>query len=223
MKCNLPQIAAAALFVLLSLPAAGNEKGEEFHFDLINGVYNNPNPEIAPVRKGLVTIQLRSPSNEVELISHQLKLQPLEDGVHGAFLVLEVSGEGQLEADLIISGVSTDLKDDVQLPPQTLYLDGQIRLQRVEQGYQVTVVELPAEIKLQIRSRLASSLVETCKRFSMLIPLGFGCAELERSLAEAAVPLPAKGETFLLSDDLLTPQDRQQMDAYLNTSQSAAR
>ncbi|MCH9651066.1 MAG: hypothetical protein K0U98_22780 [Deltaproteobacteria bacterium] len=216
MKWTVLSVAAATFFfILLGWPVVAAEEGEDFHFDLINGVYNNPNPDIAPVRRGLVTIQLRSPSNEVELMSHQLNLQPLDGGVHRAFLTLEVAGEGQLEADLIISGVSTDLEDDVQLPHQTLFLEGQIRLQRVDKGYEVTVVELPAEIKLKIRSRLATSLVETCKRFSMLIPLGFGCSELERSLAEAAVPLPEEGENFLLSDDLLTAQDRQQLEAYL--------
>ena len=207
---------AVTLMASIQVTAKAGSAPEPFQFSLINGTYSNPNPDIAPVKRGLVTIQLRSPANEVQLLGHRLTLQPLPGGLHAASLQLEMEGEGQLEADLTVSGVSTELEDDVVLPRQTIVLDGQIRLERAGSGYRITAVELPPELKLRIQSRLAGSLVETCKRFTLLIPLGFGCTELERSLAEATVPLPEEGETFLLSDSLLTQGDRRKLDAYLS-------
>ncbi len=203
------------LTLLLGTLASATGEGEHFQFHRANATYSNPDPQLAPVERGPMTLRLRSPSNSVDLLEHDLVLRPLGKGVHAAALRVELTGEGDLEADLMISGVATQLKDKVVLPRQTLLLEGEIRLDRVENGYRITAVRLQPEIKLRIESQLAGSLVSTCKRFSVLIPLGSSCLELERSLTEAAVPLPQEGETFLLGDPLLTPEDRHQLDAYL--------
>ena len=212
--------AAAALgaLVLLAWPAAAAEQSDgsqTFSFSRVNGVYSNPNPEIAPVRQGPVTVTLRSPANEVEVRENRLLLRPLGGGEHRAWLTLELQGKGDLEADLTMAGATTTMKDVVELPPQTLRLEGRIRLERVAEGYQVTAVELQPEVKLEIRSQVASTLVGTCNRLAFVIPVGPSCGQLERSLNEAVVPLPPPGETLLLPDILLTDEDRGRLDAYL--------
>ncbi|MCB1057182.1 MAG: hypothetical protein KDD11_16900 [Acidobacteria bacterium] len=189
---------------------------ETFHFARIDGTYSNPDPVIAPIEQGGLTVQLRSPANRVQLFDHELQLRPLGDGTHGAWLKAVIGGQGDLEADLSIGGApATHLTDEVEIPRQVLKVFGQIRLERVADGYLVTAVELQPRVELKIQSRLASSLAGTCRGFTRLLPLGIDCGGLESALAQAAVPMPAAGETFLLPDRLLTDADRHQLDAYL--------
>jgi len=206
---------ALALLVSPSVATGQCDGSQTFSFSKVNGVYSNPNPEIAPVEQGVVTVTLRSPSNEVELRENRLLLKPLEGGEHHAWLTVEIQGKGDLEADLAMAGAMTTMKDVVALPPQTLRLEGKIRLERVADGYQITAVELQKEVKLEIRSQVAASLVGTCKRLAFVMPVGSSCTQLEISLNEAAVPLPPAGEKFLLPDSLLTDEDRDRLDSYL--------
>ena len=199
----------------------GLGQGETFSFEKVNGVYSNPNPDLEPIQQGPLTVQLRSPANRVELRENRLLLTPNADGTHSAWLTLELQGEGDLEADLMVGGMTSKMTDKVSLPPQTLLLEGKIELRRQDSGYLVTGVELQPEVRLEIRSQLAKGLVTTCSRFSLLVPLGVGCKELERSLSMATVPMPEAGTTFLLSDELLTDSDRKQLDAYLERSQGS--
>lgn len=207
---------------LLSGIAAGAAEGvaQTFSFDRVNGVYSNPNPDLAPIRQGALTVQMRSPSNRVEVRENRLLLQANGDGTHSAWLTVEVQGEGALEADLLVAGMTSTMTDRVVLPPQTLLFEGRIRLERADGGYRVTGLEFQPEVRLEIESELAKGLVATCSRVSLLVPLAGGCQELERSLSTATVPMPEAGSTFLLSDDLLTDFDRKLLDAYLAGSTS---
>ncbi len=200
----------------MAMPTTADTDAETFSFDRVNGVYSNPNPDLEPIHQGPMTVQLRSPANRVELRENRLLLRPNEDGTHNAWLTLELQGEGDLEADLLIGGMTSTMTDKVTLPPQTLLLEGRIRMDRVDGGYRVTAVDLQGEVRLEIRSQLAEGLVTTCSRISILVPLGASCKELERSLSVATVPMPESGTTFLLSDDLLTDSDRQGLDTYLS-------
>ncbi|MCB1036873.1 MAG: hypothetical protein KDD47_23810, partial [Acidobacteria bacterium] len=172
-------------------------------------------------RQGPLVVQMRSPANRVELRENRLLLRPNADGTHTAWLTVELQGEGDLEADLLVAGISSTMTDKVSLPPQTLLLEGRIRLERVEDGYRVTGVELQPEVRLEIRSQLAKGLVATCSRLSILVPVAGGCQELDRSLSTATVPMPKAGTSFLLPDELLTDTDRRRLDAYLGLSPSS--
>ena len=202
--------------LLLAAPGAATADGETFSFERVNGVYSNPDPELAPIRQGAVTVQMRSPANRLELRENRLLLRPNGDGTHRAWLTIELQGEGDLEADLLIGGMTSTMKDRVSLPPQTLLLEGRVRMERVEAGYRITGVELQRELRLEIRSQLAKGLVTTCTRISILVPLGAGCQELERSLSVATIPMPEPGTEFVLSDELLTDADRRRLDSYLS-------
>jgi hypothetical protein len=203
--------------VTFALAAGAADEGgfQTFSFSEVNGVYSNPNPEIAPVQQGPVTVALRSPANEIELRENRLLLRPLGGGEHLAWLTVELQGKGDLEADLTMAGATSTMKEVVELPPQVLRLEGKIRLERVADGYRVTAVELQPEVRLEIRSQVASTLVGTCNRLAIVLPVGASCSQLERSLNEAVVPLPPPGETFLLPDTLLTDGDRERLNAYL--------
>ncbi|MDY7091976.1 MAG: hypothetical protein SX243_03305 [Acidobacteriota bacterium] len=201
--------------------AAGSEgrsDSQYFEFEGVNGLYSNPDPPINPVRQGNLTVTLRSPSNQVRLHSHRLRLVPLEGGTHGAFLDVEIEGQGDVVADLAVSGAVTQLDDEVEIPRQRLHLFGEIRLQREAEGYRVIAVELQPTVRVEVRSRLAGSLASTCRGFSRILPLAMDCDGLEQALARAAVPLPGPGETFLLPDRLLSDQDRRELDRYLGLS-----
>lgn len=220
MSFDLPRRIALATLLLFAalqqLPATAAPAEESFHFERLDGVYSNPDPPLAPIEQGSLTVALRSPANRVQLFRHELRLRPLGDGTHGAWLEAEIGGRGDLEADLSIAGATTTrLTDEVEIPRQVLRVFGQIRLDRVEDGYLVTAVELQPRVRLDIRSRLAGSLSGTCRSFTRLLPLGIECGSLEQALATAAVPLPKPGETFLLPDRLLTDEDRRRLDAYL--------
>jgi hypothetical protein len=197
------------------LVAASGAGAEEFRFSRVNGTYSNPNPELAPVQQGLVTVQLRSPKNEVHLRKNHLILRPAGGGTHAAELTVEVEGRGDLEADLGVSGMATTLVDEVVLPRQSLRLTGRIRLERVDDGYRVTAVELQPFVQLAIESKVAGTLVTACKRFALFMPVGASCDQLATSLGQAEVPLPKAGTVLILSDELLTPEDRRQLDSYL--------
>lgn len=214
-------LAVAVTLALLAVAPAGQAQQQTaggfqvFTFSKVNGVYSNPDPDITPVQRGPVTVTLRSPSNEVELRENRLLLKPAGGGLHLAWLTLEVQGQGDLEADLDLGPQTSRMKDVVILPPQTVVVEGKIRLERVENGYLATAVELPKEVKLEIRSQVAASLVETCGSLALFMPLGSACGELQESLEKAAVPMPPPGETLLLQDAMLTEEERRQLDLYL--------
>lgn len=216
-------VAGLGWVALLAVPAvhsgaenAGFDRGQSFEFEGVNAFYSNPDPPIQPVRQGSITVTLRSPKNMVRLHNHNLRLVPLEGGTHGAFLDVEIEGEGDVVADLAVAGGAvTQLNDEVEIPRQRLHLFGEIRLQREAEGYRVTAVELQPTVRVEVRSRLAGSLAGTCRGFSRILPVAVDCGGLEEALAQAAVPLPDPGETFLLPDSLLSDQDRQELDRYL--------
>jgi hypothetical protein len=197
---------------------SASNQGQYFEFEGVNGLYSNPDPPINPVRQGSVTVTLRSPSNQVRLHSHRLRLVPLGGGTHGAFLDVEIEGQGDVVADLALAGTVTQLNDEVEIPRQRLHLFGEIQLRREAEGYRVIAVELQPTVRVEVRSRLAGSLAGTCRGFSRILPLAVDCNGLEQALAQAAVPLPDPGETFLLPNALLSDQDRQELDRYLGLS-----
>lgn len=211
-------VVLAALALFLTPAARASSEARYFEFERLNGVYSNPDPELAPVRQGALTVELRSPANQVRLHSHRLRLVALEDGTQGAVLQAEIEGRGDLEAELSVGGPATRLVDEVEIPRQSISVFGQIELQRVEGGYRVTAIELQPTVKVAIRSRLAGSLAETCRTFSRMLPLGVDCDGVESSLAQATLPLPGPGASFLLPDEGLDDDDRRRLDAHLAAS-----
>ena len=213
-------LAAAAAGAAASEPAAaaaGAAGGREFAFPRLNRTYHDLVGELQPIRHGPFTVRLSSPRQTIVLRSHRLELRPAAGGVHAGTLELEVMGKGWLVGDVDAAGLATRLQDELQVPPQTLRLDGRVRLERAPDGYRVTPLELPARVEVVIRSGLVADLIGWCDRLAAVPFADFDCVGLERSLERVAVPLPPAGESYLLPDAELRDEDRLALDRYLET------
>ncbi|MYF03486.1 MAG: hypothetical protein F4230_00280, partial [Holophagales bacterium] len=58
-----------------------------------------------------------------------------DDGVFEAELELEVSGSGQIAADVVIGSLESQLTQELVVPAQTLRLEGEIAIRGDEEGY----------------------------------------------------------------------------------------
>jgi hypothetical protein len=190
----------------------------QFRFERLNRGYSEVAPEILPIEEGPVTIRLSSPRNNLIVRSHLLRLEPGAGNSHSADLRIEFMGKGWLVADVEVAGASTRFQDEVLVPPQALEMQGRVRMRRVRGGYEVTPEQLPRRVGVRIQSGVGRKIVNLCDGVSSLPFTSFDCASLEQRLSRAVVPLPAPGESFLLEDAELTPQERQQLDGYLSGS-----
>jgi hypothetical protein len=224
MKHAMPLLAAALLLAAAGVaaqrtgpaPAAPQAVAPgQFRFERLNRTYQNVETEILPVESGLLTVRLTSPVNALTVRNHLLRLEPGVDGSHAGELEIEISGQGRLVADVALAGFGTRLQDQVTVPAQTQRLEGRLRLARTEGGYAVTPEQLPRRVAVRIRSGIAADVVAFCERIAALPGIAVTCDGLDRALSTAVVPLPAPGETFLLEDADLTPDDRRRLDAYL--------
>lgn len=187
----------------------------QFRFERLNRTYENAAPEILPVESGLLSVRLTSPSNALIVRSHLLRLEPGVDGSHAGELAIDISGRGRLVADVALAGFETRFQDEVTVPAQSHRMEGRLRLARTRGGYAVTPEQLPRRVAVRIRSQLGADVVAFCERIALLPGMAVTCAGLDRALSTAVVPLPERGETFLLEDADLTPGDRRRLDAYL--------
>lgn len=211
--------AGAALLAVLGassapVDAAADAAATVFQFDRLNRSYQMDDSEVAPVRQGPVTIHLSSPRNTLVVKGHSVSLRPLGDGLYQASVGLDFMGSGDLTADLVTdAGTSSRLEDLVVMPRQTVRVDGQVSFLRVAGGWDVTAHSLPPEVKVDIQSRLAGSLVTVCSQ--MAVFLGLDCDGLDRSLSRVEVPLPAAGSVFHLPEEELTADEVARLEAYL--------
>jgi hypothetical protein len=195
----------------------------EFRFARLNRGYREIAPEILPLEEGPLTVRLSSPRNDLIVRSHLLRLEPGAGNSYSAELRVEFMGKGWLVADVEAAGLSTRLEDEVLVPPQAVEMEGRVRLRRVRGGYEVVAEQLPRRMGVRIQSGIGRRIVNFCDRVSALPLTALDCPALEQSLTRAVVPLPPAGESFLLADADLTPQDRQQLDAYLSAALPASR
>jgi hypothetical protein len=217
-----PLVLLGALLPLLSLlgaaknPAAGRGP-RDFEFTRLDRTYRDVAEGAEPVERGSLRIDLSSPHQEISLLRHRLRLVPRADGTHDAELWTRFRGQGRLEARVALSGLGAGqrFQDDLVLPDQAQTLRGRVRIERGRDGYLVTTLELPPETEVRIQSRLAGELLAWCDRMASLPFSPLQCGGLDRALASATVPLPRPGQTYLLADADLTPEDRRGLDAYL--------
>ena len=208
---------ALAIVALLGVPAAA--AAEEFSFPRLNRAYGDLVPEFAPVTSGPLTLRLSSPRQSLTVREHRLTLAPLADGTHTARLELEILGKGWLVGDISAGALATRVQDELLVPPQKLDLAGRVRVERGAGGYTVTALESPARVEVAIRSRVATDLVSWCDRMAIVTLALFDCGGLDRSLSRVVVPLPPAGESYLLPDEELSPEERAALDRYLAGAQ----
>lgn len=194
---------------------ASSPEGATLSFPSLNRTYHMDGSEIEPVRQGRVTVHLSSPANTLVVKGHSVELQPLADGSYRSRVVLDLLGKGDLVARFEAGegGASSPMRDEIVVPRQTLDLEGRVRFRRVPSGWEVTALELPREVKVDIRSRLGNSLVATCEQLAAF--LGLDCTGLDRGLSRVDVPLPDPGSVFLLEEADLTDEETRLLDAYL--------
>lgn len=195
--------------------AARSEDGRELSFPSLNRLYPDQEIAIAPVAWGPVQVQLSTPGADLRLTNHRVRLTPLADGSHAVWAEATFSGAGTLVADLEVAGAKTRQSDQMLLPRQTRSAQGRVRITRGTREYRVVPLELPPELRVSVRSRLAREMAAWCEGLPVLALLGLECDGLERALSSVAVPLPPPGETYTIAFDELTDRERDALDRYL--------
>lgn len=206
------------LVVPFSLLLLGAAVPGQLRFERFNRSYAEVVPEIAPIAQGPLTIRLSAPKSNLTLRNHFLRLEPGPGGSHTAELRVEFQGKGWLVADVDVAGFTgTRLQDEVVVPAQTAILEGRVKVTREPGAYVVTTEQLPKQMRVKIQSGMAAQMVGFCDRVPTLLG-DLDCGRLDQMLSSAVVPLPPAGESYLLEDSDLTPQERQQLESYLASS-----
>jgi hypothetical protein len=212
-----------ALAVLASGPAPLAQatpslatEATRFEFASLNRTYVMEDSVMDPVATGGVTVAMTSPTSTLILRGHRLDLTPVGDGSYRARMAVDFMGKGALEADILTGDrLLSEMTDEVVVPRQEVELDGRISFLRTTAGWDITAHELPAQVTLDIRSRLIGQLYTTCA--SMGVFLGLDCDGLDQSLSRVEVPLPKAGSVFELPAALLSAEEVARLDAYLGT------
>ncbi len=203
------------LALLLTLPAlAWAAEPMRFPLSRLNGVHTNLAPDIAPIQRGPVTVRVESPSHRVAVHGNELSLTATDDGTGNvaADFEIEFEGEGHLIANLEAM-VTSRLEDEVSIPRQTLRLAGLIRVRPADDGYWITLVDMPDTVQIAIESKILRQLVELCDGFASFLPVS--CDGLADEASRATIPLPPPGEEVLLPNAYLTDDERARFDTFV--------
>jgi hypothetical protein len=205
---------AALATLLLHVPLSAATSAGEIHFSKLHRSYTNLVSDLAPIVQGPLTLRMSSPSHVLTVKDTRLRMTAAPAGTQAIHLEIDLSGKGWLVGDVEASGMTTRLQDELFVLPQTVVLDAKVRLRRAASGFVVEALELPAQVEVQIQSRLTSELLQWCTGISIFA--GFDCSGLERALTRIAVPLPAAaGAAYELPDSELTAEERQQIQKWL--------
>lgn len=202
---------------LLGLLAAALLAAEPIqHVELprLNQTYRDLAPEVLPVESAGLRVTLRSESNQLTVRSHGLEIEPLPTGDYRMTARASVLGKALVTAIVEAAGVPGEIEDEILLLPQEVVVEGRARVRRVDAGYEVTPLELPATVELAIQSRLAAQVVSMCDTLSILVA-GMECAGFERSLSVVRLPLPEAGTPQVVDAGYLTDEERRRIDAAL--------
>lgn len=205
---SLSLVGALALHCLLASLTPGAVRAEEgtvFELSQLNGVWVDMVADLAPIKRGPMTVTVSSPHHRVAVHRNQVRLVPQGDGRVAAFFEIEFEGEGELIADLQ-AGVKTRVEDEVTVPRQTLDLEGVVHLAAEPDGIRITFEEMPEAVEIRIESRLLGQLVRACSGFGSF--LGIDCESFGRDLESQRIPIPPAGESVLLPNEYLTEAER---------------
>ena len=203
------------LLLLAPLPAAS----EKLELQRLNRTYSDLVGELAPLRYDPLTIRLSSPKQTVIVHANRVALEPRGGGRFGVAAEIDLSGKGSLIADLELAGGEPQrMADEVVLPPQTLRVDAEVTVARVEGGYRVVALELPPSLRVDIRSRMVGELIQACAGMALLTLGALDCAPVTDALERPRLPLPGPGAELFLADADLTDADRAAIDALLTHS-----
>jgi hypothetical protein len=202
-------IALVATFAL-----AGDALAADLSFRKLNRTYSDFVPPIEEFNESGVSVKLVSPRQALTLRDHRLRLTPGENGLFTGALELDIQGKGTILADVAFGPLAERFNEEVLVPPQTLKIDGKIRLRRIDSGYAIDPVELPREISVAIQSPTVNAILALCDQAAILSLGSIECEGLDRALTRPTLALPA-GESFTLQDSELTDEDRAALDALI--------
>ncbi|MCB1009367.1 MAG: hypothetical protein KDB94_10795 [Acidobacteria bacterium] len=213
MRAPLSPLVALAISLAAVPPIAAAEATIEL--EGYNRTYEALAGELEPYVLDPVRVALRSPTQMLTVRSNRVIAKNLTGGLLEGRVELDVLGKGTIEAQVDLGGVRETFRDEVILPPQTLVIPGKARLERVEGGYRVRVVELPERVSVAIQSRLVTSIVNLCGTAEVLTLGAVSCEGLERALTRPSVPIPREAGEVYLPDSELDAGDRAALDRLL--------
>jgi hypothetical protein len=208
----------AAFTLILALPAAlpAAATAETLELERLNRTYTDVVGELAPLVYDPLVVRLASSSQTVIVRGHRIDLTPVGGGRFRASVEVELSGKGNLIADLQLAGGTPQrMTDEVVLPLQKLVIDAVVSLARGQGGYVVVAHELPKALRVDIRSRLVGDILQSCSGLALLTLGALDCAPVTDALERPSLPLPGPGAELWLADAELTDADRAQIDALI--------
>lgn len=205
----------AAAVLLVAISANGGAVAETLRLEQFNRTYSDLAGELAPLRFDPVTIRLASPRQTVIVRDHLVTLEPLGGGRFLARLEIDLSGKGELVADVDFGGSPQRMTDTLVLPQQKLRLDAKVAIVRQPGGYRVTALEAPSSLPIEIRSKLVGDLLDSCASLAMLSLGALDCAPIIAALERPRLPLPGPGAEQWLADADLSATERASIDALL--------
>ena len=198
--------------LMAAAPAPPADQGIELAY--LNQTYSDFEADLAPIREGPLAIQLSSPSQRLTLHRNRLVLTPNPDGDPDAWVEAEFEGAGDLVADIEGGTLTTQLRDHVEVPRQTVQQHGKVRITRDAESYQLRVLEAPTSVPVRIRSDLVGRCVGICRGLGLFAVVD--CERLERALSTVNVPIRSDDETILrLPYAKLSAADRAYLDGFV--------
>lgn len=212
MSGKTPALIALLALLLASPWIASAQEGIEI--DFLNGVYTDLGRDIQPVERGAMTLYITSPEHRLAVHRNYLRLSANGDGTVDATVEVEFEGEGHLVVEIETGRIRNDFEDDVAAPRQTVSVTGKARLERIDEGYLMTVVDGPKSVDLAIQSALASRLVALCQTLDKIPFIPVHCVGIESALSVVTAPLPKPGEQFVVPGENLTEDERAYFDRF---------
>ncbi len=195
----------------LSSPAVAEDGDSDAGIEIgfVNGVYEDLDSNLQPIRQGSLTIRVSSPEHKLTVHGNRLTLAPRADGTLDAAVEIDFEGRGHLIADVETIG---RFEDRVEAPRQTSRAAGIVRLTRADGHYLFTIESADPDARLEIKSGVAHQVVGACRVFALLLNLP--CDGIEKSLTVVRVPMPGPGEQIPVRADLLTDEERAFLDRF---------
>ena len=183
----------------------------EVEIRYLNGVYEDLDSRLEPVRHGGLTVRFSSPEHHLRVHGNRLRLVALGGGRVAASVEVDFEGSGRLFAD--VEGIGR-FADRVEAPRQSAVASGSVRLARLASGYLFTVESADPFVRLEIKSGVAGQIVSACRAAAMIPFVNLPCDGLDTALSSVRVPMPGPGEQFLLPSAEMTAEERAFLDRF---------
>ena len=201
-------LGAVVLVLWLASPVFGRAETHRTSLSHFVGTYEDLEGGLAPVQSAGMEIRVNSPENRVTIHSNQVELTPTTQGTFRLVFEADVEGAGRLVADIDAPGGARRLEDQVQVRRQTVRASSEVRLERQEEGLGITVVRPGRKVPIKIESALVGQVVGFCELVSIIPLVAMDCQGLERAMGRVEIPLPQRGEQFVLPWGVLSEEER---------------